>query len=283
MTPAQRTIKRIVIILVYLIIFGGIGTGLYFLFRTAPTCADNIQNQGEEGVDCGGPCAACEKIPVAQNLQVIEKAIVPGETGKYDVLARVTNPNPQLGAASFDYTFSLLDDSGQIISQSSGTGFILPGQTKYVLAFNIESQTMPTGVDFQIKSFEWSKFTQFESPNISVSAKEFSLAGGGEPGFARLTAKVRNQSNYDFHKITVNAVVRDKAGNPIAVNTTNLNDVLINEEREVNFSWSSPFPIDPMSARIEVVPEADVFGSDNYMKQHGSVGQYGTYNTDNQQ
>lgn len=24
-----------------------------------PTCSDGIQNQGETGVDCGGPCAAC--------------------------------------------------------------------------------------------------------------------------------------------------------------------------------------------------------------------------------
>ena len=25
----------------------------------APTCSDKVQNQGETGVDCGGPCAAC--------------------------------------------------------------------------------------------------------------------------------------------------------------------------------------------------------------------------------
>jgi len=25
----------------------------------APTCSDGIQNQGETGIDCGGPCAAC--------------------------------------------------------------------------------------------------------------------------------------------------------------------------------------------------------------------------------
>jgi len=25
-----------------------------------PTCSDGIQNQGEEGVDCGGPCPPCK-------------------------------------------------------------------------------------------------------------------------------------------------------------------------------------------------------------------------------
>ena len=27
----------------------------------AETCNDGIQNQGEDGVDCGGPCANCGK------------------------------------------------------------------------------------------------------------------------------------------------------------------------------------------------------------------------------
>jgi len=31
----------------------------FCLGTTAPTCSDGIQNQGETGVDCGGPCAAC--------------------------------------------------------------------------------------------------------------------------------------------------------------------------------------------------------------------------------
>lgn len=28
-----------------------------------PTCSDGIQNQGETGVDCGGPCASCDPVP----------------------------------------------------------------------------------------------------------------------------------------------------------------------------------------------------------------------------
>ncbi|MDA7502199.1 M43 family zinc metalloprotease [Chitinophagales bacterium] len=35
-----------------------------------PTCSDNIQNQGEEGVDCGGPCEACVPDPTcSDNIQ----------------------------------------------------------------------------------------------------------------------------------------------------------------------------------------------------------------------
>ena len=53
--------KQIIIAFVYLIILAVIGTGFYFLFLkpTLPSCSDKIQNQGEAGVDCGGPCSLC--------------------------------------------------------------------------------------------------------------------------------------------------------------------------------------------------------------------------------
>lgn len=39
---------------------GGSGSGNVCVYTTAPpTCIDGIQNQGETGIDCGGPCAAC--------------------------------------------------------------------------------------------------------------------------------------------------------------------------------------------------------------------------------
>ena len=277
MTSSQRTKKRLVIIFVYLVIFGLIGTGFYYLSRTAPTCTDKIQNQKETGIDCGGPCATCQEMPNAENLKVIEKAIVPGEAGKYDALVRITNPNSRLGAAKFDYSFNFLDGSGKIVAKSIGTNFILPGQTKYVLAFNLSPETIPESLDFEISSFEWSKFLEYEEPDIAIYSKEFSLAGGGEIGFAKLQAKMRNQSGYDFRQITEKSVIRNSNGDPVAINQTGFNDVRMNEEREINFNWSSTFQIDPISAKIEIESEVNVFESDNYMKQHGVPGQYGSY------
>ena len=33
----------------------------------APTCSDGIQNQGETGIDCGGPCPACGGTPTCSD------------------------------------------------------------------------------------------------------------------------------------------------------------------------------------------------------------------------
>jgi hypothetical protein len=38
---------------------GGTGGGGGSGGTAAPTCNDNVQNQGEEGIDCGGPCPPC--------------------------------------------------------------------------------------------------------------------------------------------------------------------------------------------------------------------------------
>ena len=36
------------------------GPNLYFIIiAESGTCDDDLQNQGESGVDCGGPCPAC--------------------------------------------------------------------------------------------------------------------------------------------------------------------------------------------------------------------------------
>ena len=47
--------------IIYLVIFGLIGAGIYFaLTSKEATCFDGIQNQNEEGVDCGGSCNTCK-------------------------------------------------------------------------------------------------------------------------------------------------------------------------------------------------------------------------------
>ncbi len=39
--------------------FGSSASTNFCIGSTTPTCSDGIQNQGETGVDCGGPCPAC--------------------------------------------------------------------------------------------------------------------------------------------------------------------------------------------------------------------------------
>src|SRR4030042_2963142 len=157
MSSVHRIIKRLVIIFSYLVIFSVIAGFFYYTFRAKPTCTDKVQNQGETGVDCGHPCAECEEIPDIEEIRILEKAILSGESGKFDALAKIENPNSQFGAANVSYSFSLLGEDGKIISKNEGKTFILPAETKYVLAFNMQSDAKPASLDFKISSSQWTQ------------------------------------------------------------------------------------------------------------------------------
>lgn len=276
MTSFQRAIKRTVVILIYILIFSGIGTGTFYLFRTEPTCNDRKLNQGEEKADCGGPCKKCEEIPEIENAQILEKSLIPAGASRYDALVKIKNPNSLFGIENLGYTFNFLDASGKVIGQEEGTSFLLPSETKYIFVFNMDLAEKTDSVDFRIKSYRWQKFSDYEEPNIASYQKEFSFISGG-PGFAQLKLKIQNKSGYDFKRITTKTVLRDRQGSPVAINETNNNDVRINEEREVIFQWSEPFSQDIDVQNIEVDEEANVFSDDNFMKKYGSPGQYESY------
>ncbi|HBB36900.1 MAG: hypothetical protein UX02_C0003G0104 [Candidatus Moranbacteria bacterium GW2011_GWC1_45_18] len=276
MTHFQRTIKRAVIVLIYLIILCAIGTAAFFLFRTKPTCTDGKRNQSEERIDCGGPCQKCEEIPKIENAQILEKSIVSSRLNTYDALVKIENPNSLFGIENLEYSFNFLDESGKIIAQKEGTSFLLPAETKYIFVFNADLVEKPVSLDFRIKSYRWQKFSEYEEPNIASYQKEFIFVSGG-PEFAQLKLKIQNKSGYDFRKITTKTVLRDHQGNPVAVNETNNNDVRINEERDVVFHWSEPFAQDIDVQNIEVEEEVNVFSDENFMKKYGSPGQYDSY------
>jgi hypothetical protein len=282
MSDNQRIIKRLIIIAIYLAVIVLIYTGFYYLFRQAPTCADKIRNQGEEGVDCGGPCAKCEKIPKIENVEIIEKALIPSGPGKYDALVKIKNPNALFGVAKLDYSFDFIGAGGKIVEKREGSSFVLPAQTKYLLAFNIETAEKMESFAFRIQSFRWQTFTQYEAPNVAVYGKELSFPEG-EGGMAQLKAKIQNRSNYDFKKISTEVVLRNAKGLPVAVNQTDNNDVRVNEEREIIFNWNAALPKDIDLENIEIEPEVDAFSNDNFMKKYGSPEQYQSYGVENKE
>ena len=280
MSPTKRILKRLVIVLIYVLIAALLGLAAYFIVKPKPTCFDGIQNQNEEGVDCGGPCVKKCETPVIDNLKIEEKAIVTDGFGSYDVLAKVTNPNAEFGAASFKYAFDLLGSDGEILEKKEGTSFILPAQTKYILAFNLKPRIEPASLEFRIISFKWLKFLEYEEPSIDVYSKELNIVSSGI-GFAELKAKIRNRSDYDFKEIVAKIVIRDQHDKPVALNQTSINDVRVNDEREIVVRWDNPFSVDPVSQKIEIEKEVNVLDNYNFMEEHGTQEQYESYDFGN--
>ena len=135
----MRRAKQLIYGALYLIILVGIVAGVRALFfRPVASCFDVIQDQGETGVDCGGPCA---KVCTPATLQDISATgdiyVFNPSAGHYTLLAQVANANAEFGTENFGYTFNLYDAAGNLLQSLPGQSFIYAGEVKYLLAPNL--------------------------------------------------------------------------------------------------------------------------------------------------
>jgi hypothetical protein len=119
---------------------------------TGPTCSDGIQNQGETGVDCGGPCAPCpqETILLASYFETGWDSWLDGGSD----VTRVSSTNSYEGS----YSIRLADNSGAQSAMTSPT-FNLTGATGVEINFFFRTSSMEAGEDFWIRYNSGSGYT----------------------------------------------------------------------------------------------------------------------------
>lgn len=265
-----RSAKRATVIVVYLTFFLLLGWMVYSIITPNPTCADRKKNQGEEKVDCGGPCKPCEKPIEASDLVIQEKNIIDGgsdiidgiEVKKYDVIVRVKNPNESLGSPAFSYLIILKDSSGNTLSERKGSEFIYPMEVKNLIENNLETRAEPKEAEVKIIKAEWIEFENYQKPRFTVYNKKFNLISSGT-GYCEVMGTVFNESKTDFGSVRVKVILKDYWGNPIAVNKTEIRDLRTNEERGFKLFWPSRFPGEVDGNNIEISAESNVFNPEN--------------------
>ena len=209
---------------------------IYFLFfnPSAPSCTDGEQNQNEEGIDCGGPCALCE---AEKKLEVLSQIIIPTTDNNYDLAAKIKNPNYEWGADAINYQFDLYDSAGQIIASKTGKTYILSQETKYVIEPKFYSEKLVAKTEFKFNNISWKKLEQIGDVELHVDA-EYQIL---EDGSSVLAGTVENRSSYDLGTIEVVGVLLDENNKIIAVGRTSMNTVVKNENRGFEIFW--PYPI----------------------------------------
>jgi hypothetical protein len=266
---SSRKYRQIVISFIYVVLFSLFSAFVYYVFLKAPeTCLDGKQNQDESGIDCGGVCGACPDLITGQDLEVKEVAFVPGGGNRYDVLAKIHNPNDEAGASSFAYSFVLKDVSGKIIATRSGTDYVLPQESKYIIGLNLDVDTLSAAsVNLEIRDVTWERFSGYqEKPQVNVYQKSYAQISSGGAGFGEAKGLVSNESTYDFRSLVVKVILRDASGKPLAVNSTEMRTVGAHEQRDFRLIWPNAFP--GTVERVDMEVDADVYHSDNFIKQY---------------
>ena len=235
---SSRRIKQFIYGLVFLLVLAIVGWGIYAAFlKPAPSCFDNVQNEGEAGVDCGGPCTKqCVPSGIQPVAEIGTVAVFSPIAGHVTLLAQVANPNADFAADALDYTFNLYDATGNIVATVPGTSFIFADQTKYLIVPNyavslpIDHAEIVFGGPHWVSAETLGLIPRFAFQNIAVSSPATgTVAAGGT---------VVDQDPASFKNLLVIAIFKNTNGAIAGVSDTELDGISPNQP--VNFSITYP-------------------------------------------
>lgn len=268
-----RILKQLVFGAGYLVLFGFIAFGVYRFRQVEPTCFDKIQNQGEEGVDCGFVCGntcleslAPIEVRSSYLFKIAENKILGND---YDVLFEIHNPNTRFGASQLGYEINLFDTANELFLRKKGFSYILPGQTKFIFEPIIRTTNRQARrAELRIITVNWERLRGGlgEDVNFLVQSKQYMPSG--KPGvFSSARGTVFNSSDFDFDRVDL-VIILFKENQPIRANRTNINTFLSRTERYFELDWINPFSAIP--DRLEIEASTNVFESYNFIRKYGT-------------
>ena len=212
----KRTLKQLLYGFFYLVILLAVVLGAYLLFfQKSSSCFDNIKNQEEVGVDCGGVCIDCD-LKNVKDLIVQPANIFDNGNRTTTILATILNPNKTLGIEILPYTIKVFNFEDQEIYSADRRAFIYPGQNRLVLeagidieANNIKAATITLDYDASV----WKKI----SPPPAKLTDFRTRALGNQ---IEVVGRVINDNDYPLDQVAVLAVFSNKIGIKAAASKT---------------------------------------------------------------
>lgn len=238
-----------------LIIIGAVAVAFLIVmfisvFTKAPSCTDNTQNQGETGIDCGGPCAYLCTALVQPPTVLFTKAIQ-NSAGRIDVIAEVENRNADAAAKDVQYSITLYGSDQSLIQKVTGTFDLPPGASVPIFVPGISSgkqEVVNAFLDIVPSSLQWFvlPINSRILPTVS-NTKQF-----GTTSAPRIEAVLANPSTTTLTNVRVIVIVRNNLGDVIAASSTIAPDIPAQGLSTATFTWNNAF--NDVPASIQVVP-----------------------------
>lgn len=219
------------------------------IFYKTPSCSDGVQNQGEAGIDCGGPCQYLCVEQQRTPTVLFTKAISNG-AGRTDVIASVENVNTA-AAKNVSYTVTLYGAKQVFVQSVTGTIDLPPSSTVSLFIPGISSgnqKVLSAFLTIAPSAPKW--FTMTSNPNVKPVVTNTILSGTSTA--PRIEAVLSNASVTKLTNVQVIVFVHDATGEVIAASATVLPTIPAQGQATATFTWNTAFPSVP--AQIEVIP-----------------------------
>ena len=247
-----RASRQFVLLLIPFIIAGGLLLFGYYQLLPEPTCSDLIKNQGEEEIDCGGPCISC-LFKHIQDIQISSVKFDEVSMGLYDVVAEVKNPNVKLLAKIFFYEITLRDDKGVIAQKTEGRSYLYAGETAHIIEGGIVSKRKIAVAEFSIDNKK-AKWIQGENKEpVILSGEKIAQTVKKTDGSVstQLKLKIINSTLENFRNVEVGVLILDDNKNIVAMNKTLIDLLETGDFFPLTFSWPGEFNINTANVLIE--------------------------------
>jgi len=241
MNWAQK--RQILVVAILAAVSISFATILFVVFGTNPaTCFDGEQNGAETGIDCGGGCELVCSADVRPLSVSFAQYVV--TDGRPDVVAHIINPNKDADAVVVEYSVEVFTAEGDLFAQHNGTldvphesrravfipriASIAPDVARAFLTITKQTfHTAENGPILRAKSFAWK--------NLDTGPV--------------LTATIQGDLEERVRRAPLIVTVFDAKNTVLAVSQTVVDDIKVDEEKEVIFTWNTPFEATP--TRVE--------------------------------
>lgn len=213
------------------------------------SCRDNIRNQQEEEVDCGGQCIPCS-LKNPEDVEIFWVRFFETRDNTYDVVAEIRNPNVGVGVYSFDYELELIDSTNKSAVVRAGRSFIYPNETTHISEIAMQTERVVRSARLTISNEVWT-ISDAAPPDMIAGSKEYQIEDSAGIRQGVVSAVVSNRTVRDMENITVHAIVLDAEGNVMGVNQTLIDRIAAGQSQPVKFIWPTLFPKSPSSLIVE--------------------------------
>ncbi|MBU1146010.1 hypothetical protein KKD80_00455 [Patescibacteria group bacterium] len=201
-----------------------------------------------------------------RDLDIGTTTIFSSGKGRYDFVGKIFNSSADWRA---EFTYDFLVDG---VAREEKSGFLLPGEEKYIFDLGGEAPTKPRSATLEIKNLKWRRIDaheisdypawQDERLNFSISDVKFTPAAVGENiPISRASFTVQNATAFGFWDVGF-AIFLYRGSSIASVNYITLEEFRSGQNRPVEVSW---FETLPNITQVKVVPEVNIFDPKVFM------------------
>ncbi len=243
--------RLIVTIIVGALIVSFLAVVLISALYKAPSCTDGVQNQGEQGIDCGGPCAYLCTALMEPPTVLYTQAIGNGE-GRIDVVATVENKNLSAAAKRVPYSIQLFNAKQQLVKNVQGYLDLPPGATVPVYIPGMSSgaaNSLNAFLTVSSDAINW--YTATRDPRIVPTISNVRAAGSTSA--PRVAAVMTNPGLVVLANVRAVVLVRNDKGDVIAASQTVVASLPPGGTAPIVFTWGAAFSGVPASIEIDPI------------------------------